>query len=109
MSRVHLIGAALVITVLAPAGSTMHASSGATVLYEWNQAIQDTVPVPHGVLTPRAFALAHIAMFDAVNAIEGKYDPYRVTLRYPAQASAEAAAAQAAHDILVAINPAASA
>jgi hypothetical protein len=49
--------------------------------------------------------MTHIAMFDAVNAIEREFEPYRVRLRPGAGGSPEAAAAQAAHDVLVALNP----
>ena len=53
--------------------------------------------------------MTHIAMFDAINAIEREFEPYRVRLRPWGGGSPEAAAAQAAHDVLVAINPAATA
>ena len=53
--------------------------------------------------------MTHIAMFDAINAIEREFEPYRVRLRHRGRGSPEAAAAQAAHDVLVAINPAATA
>ena len=43
-------------------------------------------------------------MFDAINTFEREFEPYRVRLRHTG-GSAEAAAAQAAHDVLVAINP----
>ena len=49
--------------------------------------------------------MLHIAMFDAVNAIEDAYTPYRVQVRASHGASPEAAAAQAAHDVLTAIFP----
>ena len=47
----------------------------------------------------------HIAIFDAVNAIEREFEPYRVRLRGWAGGSPHAAAAQAAHDVLVALIP----
>src|SRR5688572_21455319 len=50
--------------------------------------------------------MMHIAMADAVVAIEGDYRPYRVRIWAPRGASAEAAAAQAAHDVLVVLVPA---
>ena len=78
-------------------------------MFEWNQILQDTVPTPQNVLTPRFFAMTHIAMFDAINTIEREFEPYRVRLRHWGGGSPEAAAAQAAHDVLVAINPAATA
>jgi hypothetical protein len=108
MHRTHLIATtALTLALLAPSGAELRASdSSADIVVEWNQILQDTVPTPHNVLTPRYFALAHIAMFDAINAIEREFEPYRVRLQ-PGGGSAEAAAAQAAHDVLVAINPAA--
>ena len=93
----------------APLASRTSASgASAAIVYEWNQILQDTVPTPHDALTPRYFSMMHIAMFDAVNAIERDFTPYRVNLRY-AGGSAEAAAAQAAHDVLVAMLPAATA
>ncbi len=53
--------------------------------------------------------MTHIAMFDAINTIEREFEPYRVRLRHWGGGSPEAAAAQAAHDVLVVINPAATA
>jgi hypothetical protein len=49
--------------------------------------------------------MLHIAMFDAVNAIEREYTPYRFEVRGSRGASTEAAAAQAAHDVLTALFP----
>ncbi|MDQ2694524.1 MAG: phosphatase PAP2 family protein [Pseudomonadota bacterium] len=55
----------------------------------------------------RAMAIAHIAIFDAVNAIAGKYQSYTGLDRVPPGAtSMDAAIAQAAHDTLVALFPA---
>jgi hypothetical protein len=109
MVRKALIGATLALAVLAAGGSSVRAGgSNAAIVFEWNQILQDTVPAPQNVLTPRFFAMAHIAMFDAINAIEREFTPYHVRLRY-AYGSPDAAAAQAAHDVLVAINPSATA
>ena len=66
MHRTQLIGTTLLLALLAPAGRDVRATgSTADIVFEWNQILQDTVPVPHGVLTPRFFAMTHIAMFDA--------------------------------------------
>src|SRR5207249_3618665 len=54
----------------------------------------------------RATAIVHIAIFDAMNAIEGGYESYAGIARVRARASVEAAIAQAAHDTLVALYPA---
>jgi hypothetical protein len=109
MNRAQLLGVTLLLAALAPAGTDVGAEgSNPNIVLEWNQILQDTIPTPHGVLTPRFFAMAHIAMFDAINAIEREFKPYHVRLQ-AGGGSPEAAAAQAAHDVLVAINPAAKA
>jgi hypothetical protein len=56
----------------------------------------------------RAMAMESLAVFNAVSAIEGT-PGYRVSLTAPEGASAIAAAAQAAHDVLVHLFPAQSA
>src|SRR5690606_21944945 len=79
------------------------------VVAEWNQLLQANIPPTAGLLTPRYFTMLHIAMFDAVNSIERDYARYHVLVRATPVASTEAAAAQAAHDILVALIPSAAA
>jgi hypothetical protein len=110
MHRTQLIVATLLLALVVPAGREVRATGAtANIVFEWNQILQDTVATPHGVLTPRFFAMTHIAMFDAINTIEREFRPYRVRLRHWGGGSPEAAAAQAAHDVLVVINPAATA
>ena len=58
-------------------------------------------PGPHGFLDP---AIVQAAVFDAVQAIGGKYKPYHVQIP-GASGSKEAAAAKAAHDVLVSLYP----
>lgn len=53
----------------------------------------------------RAFAIVHIAMFEALNAILGGYRSYTGLTPAPAGASLDAAIAQAAHDALVGVYP----
>jgi hypothetical protein len=50
-------------------------------------------------------AMVHGAIYDAVNAIAGGYEPYLPGLSAPSTASQAAAAAQAAHDVLIGITP----
>jgi hypothetical protein len=50
--------------------------------------------------------MLHVAMFDAVNSIERCYRPFRFSVSASPSASSEAAAAQAGHDVLVALFPA---
>lgn len=59
--------------------------------------------------TTLAFAIIHIAIFDAVNAIAGGYRSYTGLDPAPPGSSMEAAIAQAAHDTLVAMFPSQSA
>jgi hypothetical protein len=54
----------------------------------------------------RALAMVHGAVFDAVNGIEREYAPYLVKRHTARWASPEAAAATAAHDVLVGLLPA---
>ena len=53
----------------------------------------------------RGQAMLHVAMFEAVNAIDRRYAPYRLNLVADRGTSREAAAATAAHDVLVALYP----
>src|ERR1044071_4817538 len=76
------------------------------VVREWNVLAEGTIPASAGPTLPRPYAMMHIAMFDAVNSIEGGYTAYRVRVPATRFASSEAAAAQAAHDVLVSLYPA---
>jgi hypothetical protein len=76
------------------------------VVIEWNQKLQATIGGTGGPLAPRWFATMHIAQFDAVNSIERQYTPFRTRVAASSGASSKAAAAQAAHDVLVALLPA---
>jgi hypothetical protein len=79
------------------------------VIVEWNQLLQANMPAVPNPLIPRCYAMLHAAMFDAANAIQKQYTPYHARLDAHPAASAEAAAAQAGHDVLTMLNPAAQA
>lgn len=49
--------------------------------------------------------MLHLAMFEAVNAIERRYTPYKLALTADRNTSKEAAAAAAGHDVLLALYP----
>jgi hypothetical protein len=96
-------------TLAAPAHATRWpppTTSDPGVVVEWNALLESTVPNSAGVTLPRYYAMMHIAMFDAVNSIEGGYSAYRTRVFAPRIASSEAAAATAARDVLVALLPA---
>jgi hypothetical protein len=79
----------------------------ADVIMDWN-AKADAIAAEKQVLPAqqsRAMSMLHIAMFEAVNAIERRYTPYKLTLAADRSTSKEAAASAAAYDILLAIYP----
>jgi hypothetical protein len=86
------------------------AQSTTEIVVEWNRILQDTLRIP-GALPPtvfftRPYAMLHVAIFDAVNSIDFRYHQYAVRARATETASQEVAAAQAAHDVMVAMFPA---
>ena len=110
MLRTSVLGLTLTLAAVAANGLEVGAKhSSPAVVVEWNQLLQTTTAQPGNPLTPRSYAMMHIAVFDAVNAIEREFEPYRVRLRPGRSGSPAAAAAQAAHDVLVALNPSAAA
>jgi hypothetical protein len=80
----------------------------ADTVLQWNQVAVEATRVAK--LSPpvqtRALAMVQGAVYDAVNGIEGDYKPYLVDRHAPSWASEEAAAAAAAHDVLVSLMPA---
>jgi hypothetical protein len=75
------------------------------IIIQWNQILQTLFGVAPGPQL-RALPMLHIAMFDAINSIEDAYTPYHVHVKGSHGASADAAAAQAARDVLTALYPA---
>jgi hypothetical protein len=109
MSRVKRIGssrfAALAGTAILLVSSWTAAQ--ADEVLDWNVVLfQIVLSEPAGanlatsIATSRPAAIMHLAVFEAVNAIEGDYEPYLGTITAPAGASSRAAAAAAAHDVL---------
>ena len=91
------VGIGLTLLTLA---STPVRGETADVVYEWNRIVQSAAP------NWRAYAMMHIAMFDAVNSVADTYTPFRVHVPGARGASQQVAAAQAAHDVLSALFPA---
>ncbi len=80
------------------------------VIFQWNRVLTDTIRTPGAhpsatIFPIRSYAMMHAAMFDAVNSIDGRYTPYLTDVPGSKNASIEAAAAIAAHDVLVALYP----
>ena len=78
----------------------------ANVVLEWNQLAVHVVGQARvsPVVASRALAITQAAVYDSVNAIDGSFAPYFAHVHAARGASLEAAAAQAAHDTLVALG-----
>lgn len=87
--------------------ATNTANHGSDAVLDWNNTALTAIETLD-LLPPIAgycMAMAHAAIFDAVNSIIGDYQPYVTKVSAPPGASAAAAAAQAGHDVLVAVMP----
>jgi hypothetical protein len=78
---------------------TTPALARADVVLTWN-AIAVGVPTGNPFNQARVLAATQLAVFEAVNAITGGYQPYLGTVTAPAGASADAAVIAAAHTVL---------
>src|SRR5512133_971235 len=87
--------------------STESAIHSDAVVIQWNQIATTTL----GAIAPfpgtRAMAMVQLAVFEGVNAITEKYEPYYGTVTAAPGANVDAAAIVAAHDVLVFLVPAA--
>jgi hypothetical protein len=102
----RVLAIALLLAMAVPSAPVVEArADGPDVIVEWNALLQSTLPGTAGLQTFRFYAMLHVAMFDAVNSIEDRYDPYHVRVQASHGASAEAAAAQAGHDVLAFLIP----
>lgn len=99
----------LVLVAYLPAAAESPAGAPEDVVLQWNRVLGQTLGVPDlhpGTILPaRSFAMLNLAMFDALNSIEGGYWPYLTDVPGSKNASKRAAAAQAAHDVLVGLYP----
>jgi hypothetical protein len=105
ISRWTGLGSAFCLGAFIILGAT--AGARADAVSDWN-ARAEAIAVEKRMLPPpnaRAMAIMHVAMFEAVNAIERRYSPYRLNLAAEGGASKEAAAAAAAHAVLVTLHP----
>jgi membrane-associated phospholipid phosphatase len=92
---------------LAPAMA--QATQPVSQVVQWNRTLLAIVRTPGAqpatIHPTRSFAIMHGAIYDAVNAIDGTHKPYLVRLSASHFASQEAAAAAAAHEVLVKLYP----
>ena len=90
--------------VLGATLSSTNLAQADTVL-DWNEIALAAVATSRPPDGARAMAMMHVAMFDAVNAIEQKYRPYAYPAKGSKDASSDAAAAAAAHAVLSKLFP----
>ena len=95
------LGTVLVVLVL------QDSYARADIITEWNEVLLDKVAQEQQSppQISRALAMMHAAMYDAVNAVERTHKPYRYAGTAAAGTSAEAATAQAAYQVTVALFP----
>jgi len=79
-------------------------------IVQWNRALLVIVRTagaqPATIHPTRSFAIMHAAAYDAINAIDASHRPYLVRISGVSRfASQDAAAATAAHDVLVQLYP----
>jgi len=85
-------------------------SSSINEVVQWNRALLTIVRTPGAqsatVHPTRSFAILHAAIYDAVNAIDATHEPFLVHIEHVSgHASQEAAAAWAAHEVLLTLYP----
>ena len=72
----------------------------ADVVVDWNTIMLNTISGQNPFAQARLSAITQLAVFEAVNACTGTYEPYLGTLNAPPGASPEAAAIVAAYTVL---------
>ena len=93
-----IVGLSVLVAAAAPVG--------ADVITDWNQkALPIVTKYSLGAPAYRDLAIMHLAMYQCVNSIEPRYEPYKTKLDAPATASKEAAAAVSAAVVLSKLHP----
>ena len=102
-------GGLLVLAVIL--AGTQPTTASANVVTDWDEiGVKNVQPI--GVPPPinpglffRAMAMMHVAMFDAVNSIDPRFQPYKFQNKASPDSSPEAAAASAAANVLAGVVP----
>jgi len=84
-------------------------SASGTIVIAWNKELLHIVQTPGTqpatVHPTRSYAILHAAIYDAVVSITRDAPAYLFSVPAPSSARADAAAAEAGHDVLVALYP----
>src|SRR4026209_2536337 len=117
MNHKHFLKGLIVLAILvctqaqawAHKGAMANAVAQEDVVLQWNRVLTETVLTPGQqpatIMPVRSYAIMHAAMFDAVNSIDGSHTPFLTDVPGSQNASIEAAAAQAARDVLAGLYP----
>jgi hypothetical protein len=100
-----VLAAGLLVPALtvAPSQATNRPSANPAVITHWNTIATRTIYTENAVPVPSSalyLGFVSIAVYDAVVAIEGRYEPYLKQPKVRGRASTEAAAATAAYQVL---------
>jgi hypothetical protein len=85
--------------------TTSRVAASSDVVLEWNALAVTTLASQSPYAQARFMAITQLAVFEAVNAITGDYEPYIGTIDAPDGASADAAAVAAAYAVLTTYFP----
>ena len=87
--------------------SSIGIPASADVVTDWNNAALDAIRADRTAppIASRSLAIAHVAIYDAVNGIARTHEPYLVPSAVSTSASGVAAASAAAHQALVSLFP----
>jgi hypothetical protein len=107
MKRWKLFPRVAVLTLAIALAPALESTAKADAVTDWNAIMQATVSTPptNPFYQARWAAIVQLAVFEAVNSIEGNYEPYLGMIDAPAWASPDAAAIAAAHRTLVTLRP----
>src|SRR5256885_13921907 len=110
--RLPILGCYVFLIGLMPlaqaAGQAEPGEHDGKVVTEWNAIAQDAIVTVGAQPIQRSqlwMTLVHVAIYDAVTSINGKYEPFKVTPAHLRPASRDAAAVAAAYGILVRLLP----
>ena len=106
MKAGKLLAITVATTIIGQATAPRASAQTPNVVIQWNQTLQTLFVGTGPGIHLRALPMMHIAMFDAINSIEDVYTPYLLQVKGSHGASAEAAAATAARDVLASLYPA---
>ena len=112
--RIALVTTLAAVMALAMGTSSSSSAPGDNAVVHWSEVAEAAISAPtppSTALRPPASstplaAMVHGAIYDAVAAVDGGLEPFATRVSAPPGASADAAVAQAARDVLVARVPA---